>query len=76
MAQAQEISREGAKNAKNRVVWNGMPTYKGANTRAVPLVRKEDVHHGRVFYPPSYINRNRLPQLTCYRRNTSIGSNE
>jgi hypothetical protein len=44
-----EISREGAKNAKKKVARIGSPTYKGANTRAVPLVRKEDVHHGRVF---------------------------
>jgi len=28
-------------------------SYKTLNTRAVPLVRKEDVHHGRVFYYPS-----------------------
>lgn len=46
----QRLSREGVKSAKKRVVRNGTLTYKGANTRAVPLVRKEDVHHGRVFF--------------------------
>lgn len=28
----------------------GCIAYITTNTRAVPLVRREDVHHGRVFY--------------------------
>lgn len=37
------------------LAFGGTLSYTVLNTRAVPLVRKDDVHQGRVFYLPGWI---------------------
>ncbi|MCU0857811.1 MAG: hypothetical protein MUC65_05335 [Pontiellaceae bacterium] len=63
-------------NYKKGFLSGGPISYKYVNTCAVPLVRKEDAHNGRIFVFQSPFNRNRRPQLICFQLHAMISTNE